>query len=500
MNISSLFLNAAKDYPKNIAIIDKKRSIDYSELEREVLQTSAYFQKMGIIKGDRVLVFVPMSVDLYRIVLALFHCGATAVFLDEWVSKKRMELCCEIADCKGFIGVFKARVFALFSKELRKIPVKLKLHGKLNTLGDIVNTDPNESALITFTTGSTGRPKAADRTHGFLKEQFDALLDEIQPKVEDVDMPVLPIVLFMNLGVGCTSVIANFKMSKPEQMNVDSIVEQIKTHGVNRITSSPIVITKLAEKWMSHSNTYQQFEKIFTGGAPVFPRQAELYKKAFPKTVVNVVYGSTEAEPISSIRAIDLVSRKDELSKGLPVGECYHKAEVRIIKIKDEPIPNVTQDQFETLRCEDGITGEILVSGPHVLKKYYNNEKAFAANKIIVENTTWHRTGDSGHFNGKELFLTGRCKQLIEWNGQLISPFVVENQIQLIEGVTIGTLLKINEELIIVLETKLPKLVLADSLKDIPHDLVECVDIPRDPRHNSKIDYEKLINIIRSRI
>jgi len=496
MNISNLFLNAAEKYPEQIAIIDKKNSIDYYQLKQDVLKTSAYYQKMGIQKGDRVLVFVPMSVDLYRIVLALFHCGATAVFLDEWVSKKRMELCCEIADCKGFIGIFKARVFALFSRELRKIPVKLKVHGKLNTLGDIADVDENESALITFTTGSTGRPKAADRTHGFLKEQFNALLDEIEPKVKDVDMPVLPIVLFMNLGVGCTSVIADFKMSKPEKMDVDSIVGSIKTNSVNRITSSPFFITKLTEKHNTHASTFLQIEKIFTGGAPVFPQQAETYKKSFPNTEVNIVYGSTEAEPISSIRASDLVARKNELSKGLPVGKCYHKADIRIIQFKDEAIPSATAEEFTSLICDEGVTGEIIVSGAHVLKKYYNNEEAFRANKIIVGETIWHRTGDSGHFNRGELFLTGRCKQLIEWEGDLISPFVIENQLQTIEGVEMGTLLKVKNQLVIVLETKQSKENLEKVLVNIPHDKIECIDIPRDPRHNSKIDYDKLLLIL----
>ncbi|NJM17110.1 MAG: hypothetical protein HC896_18550 [Bacteroidales bacterium] len=79
------------------------------------------------------------------------------------------------------------------------------------------NVEPHATALITFTTGSTGTPKAADRSHAFLKEQFNALLDEIKPSANDVDMPVLPIVLFVNLGVGCTSVIADFNVAEPNK-------------------------------------------------------------------------------------------------------------------------------------------------------------------------------------------------------------------------------------------------------------------------------------------
>jgi len=500
MNISSLFLEAADQYPKNIAIIDKHTTIDYAWLKEDVKRTAVYFKKKGIGKGDRVLVFVPMSVDLYRIVLALFHCGATAVFLDEWVSKKRMELCCEIADCKGFIGIFKARVFAMFSKELRKIPVKLKVKGMLKEPCELENMHEDDTALITFTTGSTGRPKAANRTHGFLNEQFNALLDEIEPKVGDVDMPVLPIVLFMNLGVGCTSVIADFKMSKPDKMNVGEIVSQMTRNKVNRITSSPFFITKLSEHASRYPEVFGKIEKIFTGGAPVFPKQAELYKQAFPRTEVNVVYGSTEAEPISSIRAANLIERKGELSKGLPVGKVYHKAEVRIIKIKDEPIPTASQEIFDSLSVEPEHIGEIIVAGSHVLKKYFNNEEAFAANKIIVGDTIWHRTGDSGHLIDDELYLTGRCKQLLEVNGMALSPFIIENQLQEIEGVEMGTLVKLNGELILVAETNMSTEAITHHINGIEFDRIIITDIPRDPRHNSKIDYPQLENILVLRI
>ena len=63
-----------------------------------------------------------MGIDLYIHVLALFHMGCTAVFLDEWVNIKRLQLCCKIANCKGFIGTPMARFIGRFIPELRAIP------------------------------------------------------------------------------------------------------------------------------------------------------------------------------------------------------------------------------------------------------------------------------------------------------------------------------------------------------------------------------------------
>lgn len=492
MNVVDLFISASKLYPNKPAIVEIKNSISYDKLLKEVKDTASYFSEQGIKKGDRVLVFVPMSIDLYRIVLALFYLGATAVFLDEWVNKKRLELCCELANCRGFIGVRKARIFSLFSKELRKIPLKLSLTGRGNTPLKPCVMYEEDPALITFTTGSTGTPKAANRTHGFLQEQFKVLIDEIQPSPEDIDMPVLPIVLFVNLGIGCTSVIADFKMSKLEKMKKEKIEKQIRTTKVNRITASPSFFNHLAEYAQQSTANFTGIEKIFTGGGPVFPDQAKLYESAFPRATIKIVYGSTEAEPISSITSTQLQHYTSELSNGLAVGTVYHKTNLKIIPFQNQPIPSLTEVELKNSQVNSGELGEIIVAGDHVLKNYYNNQ-AFTRNKIIVENTIWHRTGDCGFLQKNQLFLTGRCEQIIEHQGKIYSPFVIEHQLRAMKGIRLGTVLLIEDKLTIIIESSLSKEILKKKLQLFEYDqLIITKKIPRDARHHTKIDYAQL--------
>ena len=194
-NIVNLFLNASKAHPNNIAIIEKDNKVDYKTLEKQVKQTAMMLLSKGVRKGDRVLIFVPMSVSLYRVVLAVFYIGAVAVFLDEWVSKSRMEICCKIAKCKAFIASNKIRILSFLSKELRKTPIKIgtELPSEQSFLEHFEVIDSNDTALLTFTTGSSGTPKAANRTHGFLNEQFKALLKEINPKPSDIDLSLIHI-------------------------------------------------------------------------------------------------------------------------------------------------------------------------------------------------------------------------------------------------------------------------------------------------------------------
>lgn len=491
MNIVELFLNAAGQFPNNTAIIDKGRHISYAQLKKEVEHTAAYLRQKGIGRGDRVLVFVPMSIPLYRLVLAIFYVGATAVFLDEWVSWKRLQLCCRLAQCKGFVGVPKARVLAIFSGELRKIPVKFSASKMANNYVEPEPVHSDEPALITFTTGSTGTPKAALRSHGFLHEQFKALLSEINPSPTDVDMTLLPIVLFMNLGVGSTSVIAPFNQKKPAKNRFDKIVELIQGNQICRITASPFFSLKLADYCSEHLISLDSLAKLFTGGAPVFPQEAAKLTQAFPNTWVHIAYGSTEAEPISTISAKDLAAQNLLEKGGLPVGEINAAIHLRIIPYRNQPI-EAAEETLEAISLDEGAIGEIVVSGPHVLASYFNNEDAFKRNKIVTQSRIWHRTGDSGFVKDSHLYLAGPCKELIWKDDECLSPFLAEQELKSIPGISVGTVLKVADKIVVAIETTTGRVPANLNFSFHFNELRVLKALPRDPRHFSKIDYGRL--------
>lgn len=494
-NIARLFFEQAQVHPERVAIIHGVQRITYGDLTRQAEATAAGFIKQGLRTGDRVLVLVPMGIDLYRVVLALFRMGAVAVFLDAWVNRERMELCCESANARAWVGGWKARLLALVSGPLRRTPIRLHLFPPARATTPLTAVDPDQSALITFTTGSTGTPKAACRSHDFLARQFDALLDELQPNEGDTDLTTLPIVLFINLGLGSTTVIPAFKPSAPERFNTRKVVQQMLVHGVDRMTVSPIHARLLADHVMSTGSRLPLLKKVFTGGGPVFPAEARQIARAFADARCTIVYGSTEAEPIASINACELVGEVSD--EGLCVGRVFHRASVRIIPISDEAISPMTSADFNEFVLPEGHIGEIIVSGTHVLASYYNNEEAFRRNKIIVDGVAWHRTGDSGRLTEGLLFLLGRCAQLIPNCDGYIAPFVWESRLTAIDGVERGTLIGRKGSIIAVIQPardSKPDL-LQQKVKDLCAfvEEVRFVDpIPMDPRHRSKIDHDAL--------
>jgi olefin beta-lactone synthetase len=393
-------------------------------------------------------------------------------------------------------------VFAeLVAAPLRRIAIKPSVSGyrAYKPDMDVFSTENDHAALITFTTGSTGTPKAALRSHDFLRRQFDVLREELNPQPGEVNMTVLPIVLLINLGAGAGSVIAKFKASKPDTLDAGAVVRQLVQYKVQRLTASPFFIRRVAEYCIAQNAQVPELKAIFTGGAPVFPAEAAVFTRAFQRTNIQIAYGSTEAEPISLIPAVEVALNVEKAQpEALPVGQVNTHIDLKIIPITDEPIDWTTDKPLQTL--PEGEIGEIIVAGPHVLASYYNNPEALRRQKIYApDGSVWHRTGDSGFLkDGDQLFLTGRCASLFMHHGRLICPFLFESWLQQLSGVTIGTVLSHQGKMLFCIELKpnadaeqIKQAIKALDILDVEIRVIP--KIPRDPRHHSKIDYGKLL-------
>jgi acyl-CoA synthetase (AMP-forming)/AMP-acid ligase II len=492
-NIYKIFELAANDFPNNIAIIDNNKQITYNDLKLAVNNKGIELNNKGITQGDKILVFIPMSIELYIFLLATFKTGAVAVFVDEWANKKRLTDCLTKVPCKGFAGNNKALLLRFFYTPLRKISVIFNnkyIFAKSHETA-LQEVKPNETALVTFTTGSTSIPKAANRTHQFLNAQYLTLSKELKTKSNDIDLIGLPIVVLCNLGTGATSVLPNYNLKKLDSFNPEKIISYIKKHNINRIINSPSFFMKIGK----NKQPLTHISHIFTGGAPVFPSSSPSLKQAFPNAEIDILYGSTEAEPISKISNSDLLLEEQNLSKdGLCVGKVSEDVQIKIIKGYEQEIIN--PKELQSLAVKAGEVGEILVAGDHVLKEYLNSDIDTLKNKIKQDETVWHRTGDAGKIIDHKLYLQGRTNQLFKKNNELISPFIYEYLLNLNEHIISGTVLYSKNVVAYIQTTKnankneLTSLILNQF--PVIEKVVFISKMPLDPRHNSKIDYEKI--------
>jgi acyl-CoA synthetase (AMP-forming)/AMP-acid ligase II len=501
-NIVSRLSDAAARHPDRLAIADARSGVTFGELHARVASAGEGLAADGVRAGDRVLVFVPMSVDLYVTLLGTLHAGAVAVFVDAWADRRRLEAAVRAAAPVAFIGSRRASLLRWFSAEVRRIPraytpSSAALARRVG--GAAVAVEPDAPALVTFTTGSTGAPKAAERTHAFLLAQHRALAAHIAPRDDDVDMPTLPVFVLSNLALGVSSVIPDADPRRPADIDPRRVHRQIVREGVTTSSGSPAFYERLAA-WCEHSGETLPLRALFTGGAPVLPPLARRLQ-AVVRGTVNVVYGSTEAEPIAGITA-DEMTALDGTADGVCVGRPVPEIQLRLVRPHDAPI-TLSESEWGEWDVAGG-PGEIVVAGAHVLRGYVGDPDADRRNKIRDGTTIWHRTGDAGRLDQDgRLWLLGRVRERVVRDGVVWWPLPAEVRALDVEGVTHAAYVgasdaRMGKRAVLVVESdpgraRALEPELRQALDPWPLDELRVVTrIPRDPRHASKTDLETL--------
>lgn len=510
---------------ERVAIVDgrgwRRRVVSFGELADDVARLGGELRRRGLRPGERVLLFVPMSIDLYTALLGVLHAGGVAVFVDAWAGRRRLEQAVAAADPRAFIGTPKAHLLRLLSASLRRIPIRiwagpgpLRLAPRRGPVLPAARVEPESHALVTFTTGTTGQPKAAARSHAFLWSQHRVLARHLALTAHDVDMPTLPVFVLNNLALGVTTVIPDFDPRRPAEIDPAAILDQMREEGVTTTSGSPAFYERLA----AHGRV--PVRALFTGGAPVFPPLAELLSRQTDGEVW-VLYGSTEAEPIAGIGATELVAAAAEPeAAGVCAGEPVPEIEWRIIRAADGPV-SLGPEGWAALEVPPGETGELVVTGPHVLKGYLDDPAAESASKIRDGDRVWHRTGDGARFDGRRLWLMGRVSQRVRRRGRTWWSMAAEARALLgVDEVVHAAYLGVRSPSrpvegdvgdvgdMGVLCVELREgwgaagltAKLREALEPIPVDRVELFDrLPRDPRHASKTDAARLRELLEER-
>ena len=525
MNIVEVLKAQTCEHPRSVALIAPKRkhirSLTFHEIEKASAQAAASLCRAGLRAGDAVLVFQPMSVDLYIALLAIFRLKLVAVFIDPSAGRSHIERCCELIPPKALIASPKAHALQLLSPALRRIPNKFATGFRLPGTKpwdrwkrcvekrDIAPCEHNTPALITFTSGSTGEPKMAVRTHGFLLAQHRVLAKELRFTHQDKVLGTLPIFVLSHLGSGITSLMPHADLRRPGFIKAGQIIRQIQTCKVTHIEASPAFFECIVRYCREHHITLPGLKKILTGGGPVFPRLLDQLQHLAPNAQIVAVYGSTEAEPIAQIPKASM-GDKDIKSMtsgmGLLAGHPIKDIHLRIIPDRwGSPIAPLSRSQFEALCLPPGKVGEIVVSGDHVLPGYWKG-RGDTETKFNVSGEIWHRTGDAGYLDKKgRLWLLGRCIARIEDHRGILYPFAVESAVSEYPNLRRSACVAHKNHRTLAVELKHPegskdRAALKAKLSWAAIDRIEVLKrIPVDPRHNAKIDYPALNALLKKR-
>ncbi|MGI9517963.1 MAG: AMP-binding protein, partial [Pirellulaceae bacterium] len=397
-NVCQLFHDIARGNDRPAIIMPgrgRRCRVSFHELHEGSLLLGSSLREIGLQPGDRAIIMIPMSIDLYMTLLAVVSIGATAVFVDPWIPPRQMAAFAQFAEPTAFIGIGKSHWLRRMEPELKQVrkkvttghkflwwPAKYRLPVlKLNMeMSDVVQVDEEQPALITFTSGSSGQPKGANRTHRFLRAQHEALEHEFPCQADDIDMPTFPVFALNNLVSGITSVVPDMDFKRVAEVDGNKIAKQMNQHGVTTCTVSPPFLDRLCD-YLDGGGRRPGLRRVLTGGAPVSRRQLKRWQDCLNETEIIVAYGSTEAEPVAHISSGQRLS----LDEGLPgycTGQLVSRIDARVIEIlqQDEAIRSKSLDE---LTLPAGQIGELVVSGDHVCRDYFRNPEANAENKIV---------------------------------------------------------------------------------------------------------------------
>lgn len=520
MNIAEPLIAQARERAEVLAIIQPShggdRTITFGELDRRSAWLAGRLKAKGLKPGDRVLVMIGISIELYVAMCALLRSGLVATFLDPSAGREHVRLCCHAAPPTALLGPVKSQLLRLVYPGLRPAssivypkPFGMSMTGPAEE--QPVTCSADSPALLTFTSGSTAAPKAAVRTHGLLAAQQAALAEAIKLQPGQVDLATLPIFVLANLAAGVTTVIADADLRRPGFIEPDPVLEQIARHDITRSTGSPAFYRRLVERCEQTGRTLAPLRTVYTGGAPVFPDVLARLDAQLPDGGPVTVYGSTEAEPIAHV-AYDRIGGEDfaamRQGKGLLVGRPVRQVELRIADPQRLKQGRMTPNAFEAACCGVDEPGEVLLTGEHVLKGYLDPEDDWET-KLRVDDTTWHRSGDAGYLDAAgRLWLLGRVSAVIHDQRGTAYPFAVECAARQIKGVRLAAMLGINDKRVLVVQPDVDEdgseLVDAGSLVSAIEtrfageidDITIRDSIPLDARHNAKVRYPELHRLL----
>ena len=517
-NVASLFFDAAQRNPGGTAFARANGpSLTFRELRDRVERFAGGLSGAGFGGGDKAVFMLPMSPELYIGVLGALTVGGVAVFVDPWIPLPRIAALAAAARARAFVGSPKSHLLRLLAPALRDIPLTIvsgpvarpfarhrlaAMHGQAR----LATVSPDASALITYTTGSSGAAKGVNRTHAILAAQHDVIRQEFPVIAGDVDLTTFPVFALSNLAAGITTVIPPVNLRRVASASGARVLRAIRACGVTTLAASPPLFDVLADHIRSQGITAPPLRRIVTGGAPVRDDQLRRWRATWPRTEMVIAYGSSEAEPVASIDADERIALAG--GSGYCVGRPVHAVHIALIPIAKRPVT-----ELRDLPKTGGGVGELVVSGPHVCRDYVGDEGAFAGNKVKDANgMVWHRMGDTGYFDPEGRFwLVGRVHSTIERAGVPIHPQVIE-QTARGEDVAIRRIAAVGmpdetlgERLVLVVESDsaavepMIRARLGEArLAPVDALVVTRKPLPVDPRHNSKVDYQRLRDLLRS--
>jgi long-chain acyl-CoA synthetase len=407
-NLALSLATAAAVRPQRPAITHGGAALTVGELWERSGRAATMLAARGVGRGDRVAIQlpnVPAFADFYFAVLRL---GAVVVPVNPLLRAAESAYTLEDAGAGVLIAWHESELPDAGPQPVEVIPIVAPFgEGVFDAYEEVeeeaVAVDPEETAVILYTSGTTGRPKGAELTHRNLGLNTLAVVKHLEMEADDVLLGTLP--LFHSFGQTCTlnaSLAVGARLALLTRFDPDAAVEIVDREGVTILMGVPTMLAGIAGAATDHG-PFPTLRIVASGGAPLPREQAESFERVTGTPVLDT-WGLSETSPAATL------NRPGATRIG-SVGKPIDGVEVRAV-----------DDDLEGLPA--GETGQLAIRGHNVMKGYWGRPEA-TAEAITPEG--WFLTGDLGQVDEDGyVYVVGRLKDMIIRGGLNVYPREVE--------------------------------------------------------------------------
>ena len=402
--VRSLIDRAAAATPQAVYArsTESDRQLTYAELQRQCRRVAALLQAQGVAPGDTVSLVMPNGLGTLQLLLGAMHGGVCVNPVNLLSQPDAMRYVLDHSDCKLVLAS------ADWAPTVRAVMPHLPvLEVDPDTLvlpaGEVDTPVPDapSTALLMYTSGTTGNPKGVMLTQANLAANAQAIAAEHALGPQDRVLGVLPLYHINAFAVTMLAPLASGgSVAMAPKFSAARFWAQAADSGCTWINVVPTIISFLLEGAVPPREQLARLRFCRSASSALPPEHLLAFEAKFGLGVIETM-GLTETVAPSFSNPLDPAQRK--------VGAVGRASggEARVVDGQLRAVP-------------DGTTGEITIRGPHVMKGYYKNPQATAES---FTPDGWLRTGDLGHRDADGFFfVTGRIKELIIKGGENIAP------------------------------------------------------------------------------
>jgi long-chain acyl-CoA synthetase len=412
LNLASLLAESAERSPEAPAIRLGEVELSYGELDDRSARLATLLRRRGIEPGDRIGVMLPNVPEFPVTYYGVLRAGGIVVPMNVLLKRREIAFYLEDSGAKlllawhGFCTEARDGAADAGAGLIEVEPGEFaETLDELEPTGEVVETAEDDTAVILYTSGTTGKPKGAELTHANLARNADvSARTTSEIAAGDVVLGALPlfhsfgqtVAMNASLSVGaCLTLVPKFVPGEA--------LATMQRDGVTHFYGVPTMFGALLHHPERESFDTSSLRICITGGASMPVEVLRGFEDAFGAKVMEG-YGLSETSPVACS------NHPDRERKAGSIGTPIEGVEMRVVDENDEEVAQ-------------GEVGEIVIRGHNIMKGYWQRPDATEE----AMRGGWFHSGDMARVDGDGFFyIVDRKKDLIIRGGYNVYPREVE--------------------------------------------------------------------------